>query len=186
MEVSCGAGKEITMRQNYEKQINNILKTIHALPEQVQKATILALNRTSEWLKGRVAKDISREKRIKLKIIRDKIKVLKADKRNIQANLNCNFQNIPIIDLGKVRQNAIGAVVGNMTFPHAFIATMHKGGKQNVYRRTTKKRFPVKVVKIPIYNDAIKIIEDLLGIETKQIFEKRFLHEIIRISGVIA
>jgi len=174
------------MQQSYEKQINDILKTINALPEQIQKATILALNRTSEWLKGRIAKDISKEKIIKLKIIRDKIKILRADKRNIRTNLNCDFKNIPIIELGKVKQNAIGTAVGNMTFPHAFIATMHKGGKENVYRRTTKKRFPVKVVKIPIYDAASKIIENLLGTETKQVFEKRFLHEITRISGAIA
>lgn len=174
------------MQRNYKKQIKDILKTINALPEQIKKATILALNRTAEWLKGRVAKDISREKRIKLKVIRNKIQLLKADKRNIQTNLKCNFKNIPIIELGKVKQSAIGTAVGNMMFPHAFIATMHKGGKENVYRRTTKKRFPVKVVKIPIYDDAAKIIENLLGTETKQVFEKRFLHEIIRISGVIA
>lgn len=173
------------MQQNYEKQISNILKTIHALPDQIQKASILALNRTAEWLKGQVAKNISQEKRIKLKIIRDKIKILRADRRNIRTNLNCNFQNIPIIELGKVKQNAIGTAVGNLMFPHAFIATMNKGGRKNVYRRTTKKRFPVKVVKIPIYEDAAKIIGDLLGTETKQVFEKRFFHEITRVSGAI-
>lgn len=173
------------MQRNYKKQIDDILKTIHALPGQVQKAAILALNRTAEWLKGRVAKDLSREKRIKLKIIRDKIKLLKADKRNIRTNLNCNFRNIPIIELGAVKQNAIGTSVSNMIFPHAFIVTLRKGGKRNVYRRTTKKRFPVKTVSIPIYDDATKIIEKLLGTETKSVFEKRFLHEITRISGAI-
>lgn len=174
------------MQQSYEKQINNILETINALPFQVQKATILALNRTAEWLKGQVSKEISKEKRIKLKIIRDKIKLLKADRRNTEANLNCSFKNVPIIQLGKVSQNNIGTSVGSMMFPHAFIATMHKGGRQNVYRRTTKKRFPVKVVGIPIYESATKIVGNLLGVEARQVFEKRFLHEITRISGAIA
>ena len=173
------------MQRTIETQINNILKTINALPGQVQKATILALNRTGEWMKGRLAKDLSQEKRMKLKIIRDKIKLLKADKRNICANLNCNFKNVPIIELGNVKQNAIGTMAGGVMYPHAFIATLRKGWKTGVYQRTTTKRFPVKSVTIPIFDDAAKIIEDLLGTEAKQVFEKRFLHEIIRISGAI-
>lgn len=175
------------MQQNYKKQIRDILKTINALPEQIQKATILSLNRTAEWLKGRVAKEISREKRVKLKIIRDKIQLLKADKRYIRSHLKCHLQDIPVMQLGGVRQNAVGTTAGGVLYPHAFIATLRKGvGKPNVYRRLTTKRFPVKVVRLSIYEIASKLIRDLLGTETKQVFEKRFLHEITRISGALA
>ena len=174
------------MQRNYKKQIKDILKTINALPEQIKKATILALNRTAEWLKGRVAKDISREKRIKLKIIRDRITILKADKRYIRRHLDFHLQDIPVIQLGGVKQNAVGTMAGGVMYPHAFIATLRKGvGKPNIYRRLTKDRFPVKVVRLSIYEIASKLVRDLLGKEVKEVFQKRFLHEITRISGAI-
>lgn len=165
------------------EKIDKIIEELNILPEHTQKATILALNRTSEWMKGRLSKDISREKRIKLKLIRDKIKITKADRRNPQTTLDCNFRNISIIELGKVQQNQVGTSVNGVTFPHAFIATLHKGGRRGVYRRTTKKRFPVKSVTIPFFEEATKIINDLLGSEVQEVFTKRFLHEVSRLSG---
>ncbi len=182
------------MQRNYKKQIDDILKTIHALPGQVQKATILALNRTAEWLKGHVAKEISREKRVKLKIIRDRIQLLRADKRYIRSHLKCHLQDIPVMQLGGVRQNAIGTIAGGVLYPHAFIATLGNAptaaqrkavGKPNIYRRLTKDRFPVKVVRLSIYEITSKLVRDLLGKEVKEVFQKRFLHEITRISGAI-
>jgi len=169
-----------------EKQINNILMRINALPEQTNKAMILALNRTAEWIKGRLSKEISSEMRIKLKLVRDKIKISKANKRELQAVLNCNMRGIPVASLGNPRQTPPGAVVGNRLFKGAFVATIRKGGQQGVYRRKTKERFPLKTVRIEIFNIAKAIIEELLGKEVKEVFEKRFLHEITRITGAIA
>lgn len=56
-----------------DSQIKRIVTDINAMPEQVQQASIFALNRTAEWMKGRLAKDISAEQRVKLKMIRDRI-----------------------------------------------------------------------------------------------------------------
>ncbi len=169
-----------------DKQINNILETINAYPEQLKRAAILAVNRTAEWLKGSVAKELSKNKRIKLKLIRDKITILKEDKRYIRRHLEFHLQDIPVMQLGGVKQNAIGTVAGGVLYPHAFIATLRKGvGKPNVYRRVGRERFPVKVVRVSIYEAAIKIIEDLLGLEATQVFKKRFLHEIKRITGAV-
>jgi transposase-like protein len=56
-----------------ESQIEKIVGSINALPEQVSQAAIFALNRTAEWMKGQVASGISKEKRLKLKLIRDRI-----------------------------------------------------------------------------------------------------------------
>ena len=64
------------------------------MPYQVQQASILALNRTAEWMKGKLAKDISAEQRLKLKLIRDRIVMQKANKRNPQAQLSCNFKSV--------------------------------------------------------------------------------------------
>jgi hypothetical protein len=173
------------MTESVEKQIEKIVEAINALPEQVTQATVFALNRTAEWMKGQVARDLSGEKRIKLKIIRDKIVIRRADKRNLQSLLNCDFRGIFARDLGSMTQTPAGAKAGGHLFEHAFIASIKKGAKVGIYQRKTKKRFPVKSVTIPIFDEAIKIIEELIGDEAGAVFEKRFLHEIRRMTGAI-
>jgi hypothetical protein len=40
-------------------------------------------------------------------------------------------------------------------------------------------------VTIPIYDEAIRIIEELVGDEARSVFEKRFKHEISRLTGAL-
>ena len=167
------------------KQIEKIVTDLNSMPYQVQQASIFALNRTAEWMKGRLAKDISAEQRLKLKLIRDRISMQKASKRNPQAILSCNFKSVYVKDLTNVKQTPTGVIAGGVMYPHAFIATLKKCGKPGVYRRTTTKRFPVKSVTISIFDDASRRVETLIGTEAKEVFEKRFLHEIKRETGAI-
>lgn len=90
-----------------------------------------------------------------------------------------------VTDLPDKKQNAVGVVAGGIVYPHAFIATLKKGGKTGVYRRKTKARFPVKSVTIPIFAAAVKRVEDLIGVEARRVFEKDFLHEIKIITGAL-
>ncbi|MDR2681595.1 MAG: phage tail protein, partial [Holosporaceae bacterium] len=106
-------------------------------------------------------------------------------KKNLQSLLNCNFGGILARDLGSMRQTPAGAVAGGQLFEHAFIATLKKSGRPGIYRRKTKKRFPVKSVTIPIFDEATKIIEELAGNEAAAVFEKRFRHEISRLTGML-
>jgi hypothetical protein len=168
-----------------ESQIEKIVSSINALPEQVSQAAMFALNRTAEWMKGRVSKELSAEKRLKLKLIRDRIAISRANKKNLQSLLNCNFRGIYARDLGSMRQTPEGAMAGGQLFKGAFIASLKPGAKAGIYRRKTKKRFPVKSVTIPIFDEAMKIIEELIGDEARSVFEKRFKHEILRLTGVL-
>jgi hypothetical protein len=168
-----------------ESRIEKIVGSINALPEQVGQAAALALNRTAEWLKGQVSKEISAEKRIKLKLIRDRISIAGANKKNLQSLLNCNFRGILARDLGSMRQTPEGAKAGGQLFPGAFVATLRKGAKAGIYRRKGKERFPVKSVTIPIFDEAMKIVKELVGDEARSVFEKRFKHEISRITGAL-
>lgn len=175
----------MNQEMSVDKQIKRIISDLNAMPDQVQQASIFAMNRTAEWMKGKLAKEISAKQRLKLKLIRDRIVMQRANKRNPQAQLQCNFKSVFVKDLHPINQNAVGVVAGGKIYPHAFIATLRKGGKSGVYRRTTKKRFPVKSVTIPIFDDAMNRVENLIGTEAKQVFEKRFLHEIKRITGAV-
>jgi hypothetical protein len=105
-----------------ESQIEKIVGSINALPEQVSQAAIFALNRTAEWMKGQVTRGISEEKRIKLKAIRDRISIARANKKNLQSLLNCNFRGILARDLGSMKQTPEGAKAGGQLFPGSFIA----------------------------------------------------------------
>jgi hypothetical protein len=169
-----------------DSQIEKIVSSINALSEQVAQAAMFSLNRTAEWMKGQVSKEISAEKRIKLKAIRDRISIARANKKNLQSLLNCNFRGILARDLGSMKQTPEGAKAGGQLFPGAFVATLRKGAKAGIYRRKTKKRFPVKSVTIPIFEDAMKIIEELVGDEARSVFEKMFRHEISRLTVVLA
>jgi hypothetical protein len=136
-------------------------------------------------MKGQVSKELSAEKRLKLKLIRDRISIARANKKNLQSLLNCNFRGVLARDLGSMRQTPEGAKAGGQLFPGAFVATLRKGAKAGIYRRKTKKRFPVKSVTIPIVDEAAKIIEELLGDEARSVFEKRFKHEVSRLTGAL-
>jgi hypothetical protein len=168
-----------------DAQIEKISAHIMALPSQLNRAAILALNRTAEWLKSQTAKNVSKEKRIKLKLIRDRIKIARADKKNLQALLNCRFGGILARDLGAMKQTPVGVSVAGQVFPGAFIATLTKGNKPGMYRRKGKERFPVRSVRVPI-DEAIKILEELLEGGAGAVFQKRFEHEIKRITGAVA
>jgi hypothetical protein len=168
-----------------ESQIEKIVGSINALPEQVAQAAMFSLNRTAEWMKGQVSKKLSAEKRIKLKAIRDRISIARANKKNLQSLLNCNFRGILARDLGSLKQTPAGAKAGSQLFPGSFVATLKPGAKTGIYRRKTKKRFPVKSVTISIFDEATKIIEELVGDEARSVFEKRFRHEISRLTRTI-
>lgn len=109
----------------------------------------------------------------------------RASKRSLQSLLNCDFQGVKAIDLGKPRQTKPGTVVAGRLFKHAFIARLKKGGAEGVYRRVGKKRFPLTSARVEIYDDAVNIVSDLLGTEAGAVFEKRFVHEIQRLTGAI-
>jgi hypothetical protein len=168
-----------------DTQIEKIVGSINALPEQVIQAVIFALNRTAEWMKGQVTRGISEEKRIKLKAVRDRVSIARANKKNLQSLLNCNFRGILARDLGSMRQTPEGAKAGGQLFPGSFIASLKPGAKAGIYRRKGKERFPVKSVTIPIFTEAMKIMEELVGDEARSVFEKRFKHEISRLTGAL-
>jgi hypothetical protein len=84
-----------------------------------------------------------------------------------------------------MRQTPEGAKAGGQLFSGSFVASLKPGAKAGIYRRKSKERFPVKSVTIPIFTEAMKIMEELVGDEARSVFEKRFKHEISRLTGVL-
>ena len=164
--------------------LDKVINGLNLLPEQVAKCTRYALDRTAEFVKGRLAKELSAEKRIKLKIIRDRLKIIRGNLRDNFRVINANFSGILVRDLGTPIQTPHGVSInGTIYNPHSFVAILKDGAKPGVYVRKTEKRFPVRSVRIPIYEDAIRLLNDVVGPEATEVFKKRFKHELRRIWG---
>ena len=166
------------------EQISKITSNINALPDQVNRASIFAINRTAEWLKSSVSREISAQKRIKLKIIRDRIKITKANKKQLFASIAANMWALKGKDLGNMSQASLGAKAGKYMFEGTFVATM-KSGHQGIFKRKTAKRLPIKELYVPLDNYASKLIRSLIDQESEAVFRKNFEHQIKRLTGVI-
>lgn len=165
-------------------QIDKIVSSIKALPDQVNRASLFAINRTAEWLKSSAAREISAEKRVKLKVILDRIKILKANKKQLSANINANMWALKGKDLGNMTQSSFGATAGSHLFKRAFVANM-KSGHRGVFRRKGKERLPIKEQYVMLDNYASKLIANLIDQESPAVFEKHFGHQIKKITGAI-
>ncbi|GHT95662.1 hypothetical protein FACS1894126_5550 [Alphaproteobacteria bacterium] len=167
------------------ESIAKITQSINALPEQVAIASMRALNKTAAWIKSNCARQIAKEKLLKLKIINDRIRVVKASTANLQAKILADVVSIRARDLGNLRQTSGGAIAGKHSFEKAFVATMPKTSYRSAFKRTAKARYPVKEMWLPIYNEATAIIAKMIDAEASAIFEKHFLHELRFITGAI-
>lgn len=175
------------MQVSVDEQIDKIIKELNVLPEAVLKYTNYALDHTVDHLKKEIVKGVSQEQRIKASLIRDRIEVVRASKRNSRplSKLLIDLKKIYVKNLSNVKQTSIGVRAGGVMYPHAFIADLRKSGTWGVYRRVGKDRFPVKSVLISIFEDVEKRIEDLIGTEAKELFEKDFLHMLRRRTGAL-
>lgn len=165
-------------------QIDKIISSINALPDQVNLASVFAINRTAEWLKSAASKEISAEKRVKLKIIRDRMKIMRANKKQLAANINADMWALKGKDLGDMSQSPIGATAGNYFFKGAFVATM-KSSHKGVFRRKGTSKLPIKEQYIMLDNYASKLIKTLIDEQSQAVFERNFQHQIKRLTGAI-
>lgn len=165
-------------------QLDKIVSSIKALPDQVNRASMFAINRTAEWLKSSVAKEISAQKRIKLKVIRDRLKITKANKNQLSARINANMWALKGKDLGNMSQTPLGAKAGKYMFKGAFVATM-KSGHKGVFRRKTTQRLPIKEMYVPMDNYASKLIKTFIDEQSQAVFEKIFEQQIKRLTGAL-
>ncbi|MDA0938795.1 MAG: phage tail protein, partial [Proteobacteria bacterium] len=107
--------------------IDQIIKQMHGTEAQVKLASMRALNKTALWLKSQSVKEISTQKKLQQKIIRERLKLVKASKSSLKALVVASLYGIKASLLGSMRQTAIGAKAGKSQFTGAFVATMPTG-----------------------------------------------------------
>jgi hypothetical protein len=154
------------------------IEAIGATESQVRTAAMRAINKTALWVQSKNAREISEKKKIQLKLIRQKLKVVKSNRYVLRAFIIANLYGIKASKLGHPKQSAAGASVGKQQFPGAFIAKMPKSEHVGIYKRKTTKRLPIQEQYVQLNPEASQIIRQTIENEASHIFRKYFDHEV--------
>lgn len=134
--------------------LNGISKTA------VPRASAQAVNRVAGRAVSRSVRVVAKDTRVPQKLVRQRARIRKATSRKPRALIRVNRGNLPAIKLGvasarlsRRKRDKYGAnsvlAVGRFRFPGAFIQQL-KNGRWHILRRTTKSRYPIEVVSIPL------------------------------------
>jgi hypothetical protein len=171
---------DVTVAGNF----NKVVEAIGATEAQIRTAAVRAINKTALWIKSQGARKISNEDKIKLKLIRQQLRVVKANREALKAFIIGNFRGITAIKLGHPRRTASGITVGVHKFPGAFIARMPKRGATTaaghigIFKRKTRRRLPIQELSVPIGTHASDIIRHYVDDEAPAVFMRYFEHEV--------
>ncbi len=137
--------------------INEIISNIDRKEQKIKLAAIKALNKTAIWLKSKVAKEISEEKRIKLSLIRKRLRIFKAKTSRLEVLIRANLYDIRASTIGKIQKTRRGSKVGKHEFIGGFAAVMPKGNS-GIFKREGRTALPIKEIKLPLEPEASRII----------------------------
>lgn len=168
---------------NTRNNISQIISNIDNYGSKVRLATTRALNKTALWLKAQAAKEISKEKQIKLNLIRKRLRIFKAKTSRLDVLIRANLYDIRASSLGKMKQTRTGAKAGKHEFTGGFIATMPRGNR-GIFKRKGRTALPIKEVKLPLEPEASKIIKDLVSYEVEKVFGEFFERELSYIAKI--
>jgi hypothetical protein len=164
---------DVTVAGNFSR----VVEAIGATEAQVRIAAVRAINKTALWIQSRSAREISDETKLKLKLIRQKLRIIKANRETLKAVIMANLYDIKAIKLGAPRRTASGVTIGARKFPGAFVARMPKSGHVGVFKRETRDRLPIQEQCVP-FADASNVIQHNVDDEAPAVFAKYFNHEI--------
>ena len=179
-----------TIEISFDKQVEKVIREIgyELREDHATEAARFALNATAEKLKGDLAREILKiDDLLLLKAIRRRLRVWKSNKNDpLESKVIGYLSNVRLTELGVPVQNPSmpGTRIRGRMYPHAFLATMHKKSGRDVYIRTSPKRFPVKMVNIRIYEEAVRMAERLSGSKVlMDKFRERYNYKIRALSG---
>lgn len=94
--------------------VNQVVKDVKQKESKIKLAATRALNKTALWLKSQAAKEISREKQIKLNVIRKRLRVFKAKTSRLDVFIRANLHDIRAASIGTMKQTRKGTKIGNI------------------------------------------------------------------------
>lgn len=149
------------------ENIERITHDIDANKAKVELAAVRALNKTALWLKSQAVREISEEKQIRLKIIRKRLRIIKARKSTLKVLIRAYLYDVRMRNIKRAKA----------AFNDVFMATMPRGYR-GIFKRVERTALPIQEVKLPLEPEASRIIENLVNYEVERIFEKYFTHKL--------
>ncbi|MBK5072229.1 phage tail protein [Budviciaceae bacterium CWB-B4] len=135
------------------RNLNSISKTA------VPRASVQAINRVASRAVSHSTRDVATKTRVPRKLVKQRAKLTRATLRKPVATIKVNRGNLPAIKLGAAsvrlsrringRRNGSVLQIGRFKFPDAFIQQL-SNGRWHVLKRSTKARYPIEVVSIPM------------------------------------
>lgn len=159
-------------------RIKTIITDLQASDKQVEIASARALNKTALWLRTQTTREVSKQKRIPQKLIRERLQILRANRKQLTAFIKAKLYGIRPEKLGTIRQTKKGTQVKSHTFDGAFVAQMPKAEQASIYKRKSKARLPIRSMRIPIADESEQVMEQLLDQKMMERFETLFYHEL--------
>ncbi|KNC88300.1 phage tail protein [Trabulsiella odontotermitis] len=134
--------------------LNSISKTA------VPRASAQSVNNIAGQAINRSVSVVAKATRVPRKLVKQRARLRRATVRKPRALIRVNRGNLPAIKLGAAsarlsrRKRDKGSAnsvlqIGPFRFPGAFIQQL-ANGRWHVLRRTTKSRYPIEVVSIPL------------------------------------
>ena len=138
----------------------------------VPRASAQAVNRVATRAVSRSGAVVSKDTRVPRKLVKQRAWIRRATTKKPRALIRVNRGNLPAIKLGTAsvrlsrrKRDKKGANselrIGPFRFPGGFIQQL-KNGRWHVMRRTSKPRYPIEVVSIPLATPLTNAFRDAL------------------------
>lgn len=138
----------------------------------VPRASAQAVNRVATRAVSRSVAVVSKDTRVPRKLVKQRARIKRATTKKPRALIRVNRGNLPAIKLGTAsvrlsrrKRDKKGANselrIGPFRFPGGFIQQL-KNGRWHVMRRTSKLRYPIEVVSIPLATPLTNAFRDAL------------------------
>ncbi len=165
---------------NIKRELKQAKKALTEAQRKVlPAATSAALNRAAKSAHTGSVRDMRSVFTVPMRELKRYVRFQKRDKatRKRQEAGIYGIWMVPAKFLRRKRQMKKGVKAGDEFFRSAFYKKVY-GNKKNIYRRKTKKRFPVKVVRINMMDTMRPTVQR--NIETKgfRTFQRRLPHEL--------
>lgn len=138
----------------------------------VPRASAQTVNRVATRAVSRSVAVVSKDTRVPRKLVKQRARIKRATTKKPRALIRVNRGNLPAIKLGTAsvrlsrrKRDKKGANselrIGPFRFPGGFIQQL-KNGRWHVMRRTSKPRYPIEVVSIPLATPLTNAFRDAL------------------------
>jgi hypothetical protein len=120
------------------------------------RAVSSALNKTAALIQTQVVKEVAKEAKIPQKIIRKKAFIRRSTAKKQRTTISLYRTGVPLITLaggkGAVQEPAPGWIsVKGFFVQRGFINRVRKTGKNQVFQRKNRLRYPIDVVRVNIH-----------------------------------